>query len=437
MSDKTPEIILESNFASTNEAPVKSRLLIYLLFIMVITFIIWASNSQLDEITRGIGKIVPSSRNQVVQHLEGGIVTEILVRQGDSVEVGQPLLRIENMMWASTLGESKLRVEEMLARQLRLKAEIRGEDFMENTDVASISPELFQREISLLKNNMEYLANQYKIIDEQIIQRKSELTESEIRANNAVKTLEIVNKQISITKPLVDKGVESQTDFLRLERDRINVVDQLETSKASQPRIKASIQELENKKNEIKISFQGRAQKELNELTAQISQITERQNALKDQVQRTLVVSPAKGTVKQMFVNTINGVVRPGMDLIEIVPSDDSLMIEAKIQPSDIAFLHPGQIAKVKVTAYDFSIYGSLDGEVFDISADSLMEPNGIPYFLVRIKTNKAYLGSEEKSLKIMPGMQVSVDILTGKKSVMDYLLKPIFKAKNRALTER
>ncbi|NLM17077.1 MAG: HlyD family type I secretion periplasmic adaptor subunit [Candidatus Riflebacteria bacterium] len=437
MTDKTPESILEANFASVTEAPVKSRLLIYLIFIMVLTFIIWANYSQLDEITRGIGKIIPSSKNQVVQHLEGGIVTEIFVRQGDSVEVGQPLLRIENMMWASTLAESNLRKEELLTRQLRLNAEIRGENFIECTETENISPELMEREISLLKTNMAYIENQYNIIEQQITQRKGELAEAKIRGENAVKTLEILNKQIDMTKPLVEKGVESQTDFLRLERDRVNVTDQLETSKVAKPRIEAAIKELESKKNEIKISFQGRAQKELNELTVQISQITERQNALKDQMQRTLVVSPVKGTVKQMSVNTINGVIRPGMDLVEIVPSDDSLIIEAKMRPSDVAFLHPGQTAKIKVTAYDFSIYGGLDGEVIDISADSLMEPNGMPYFLVRIRPLKNYLGKEDKPLKITPGMIVSVDILTGKKSVMDYLLKPIFKAKNQALTER
>ncbi len=436
MNENNTDFMLEADWVSHPEVIVKSRILIYLLFIMLIIFIVWANYSELDEITRGMGKIVPSSKNQTVQHLEGGIVTEIFVHQGDKVEINQPLVRVENMMSASSLEESKLKIEEMTARKLRLEAESKGENFIDN-NIASISADLFERELSLLKSNIEYIENQYKIIDEQITQKNSELNEVKIKAANAVKSLEIVQKQIDITKPLVDKGVESQTEYLRLERDRINVKDQLETSKAAQPRILAAIKELEGKKQEIKISFQTRAQKELNELSAHISQLIERQTALKDQVQRTLVVSPAKGIVKQMFVNTINGVVRPGMDLFEIVPIEDSLLIEAKIQPSDIAFLHPGQPAKVKVTAYDFSIYGSLEGEVLDISADSLMEPNGMPYFLVRIKTKKTYLGTEEKPLKLVPGMLVSVDILTGKKSVMNYLLKPIFKAKNQALTER
>ncbi|GAB1351736.1 HlyD family type I secretion periplasmic adaptor subunit [Erysipelotrichia bacterium] len=432
-----PLFVAELERAAGPEIPLKSRVVLYLIVLMVVSFIFWARLAELDEITRGIGKIVPSSKVQIVQHLEGGILTEMLVRQGDTVEAGQPLLRIDNKISQSNLGESRLKQEELLARQLRLRAEA-GEGKLEIiAETASLPVALLESEQALLNSNMEYLKNQADIVEDQIAQRRSEVSEAEIRVSNAKKNREFLQKQMDMTKPMVERGIESESDYLRLEREMVSLNDTVETTRASISRISSAIRELQKKKEDLKISFQTRAQKELNEVNAQISQLGEKKTALADQVERTLVTSPARGIVKQMHINTINGVVRPGMDLIEIVPIEDSLLIEAKIQPSDIAFLHPGQKAVVKVTAYDFSIYGGLDGEVLDISADSLLEPNGAPYFLVRIKTLKNFLGSPEKMLKLIPGMQVSVDILTGKKTVMDYLLKPIFKARSAAMTER
>ncbi len=415
----------------------RSRVLLYFICLMVLAFIYWAMHAELDEITRGTGKFVPSSKNQIIQHLEGGIVSEILVSQGDQVEAGQPLLRIDNMFSSSNFGETRLKREELLARKLRLEAET-GKGIIEDTTaVASIPSELLNNEKALLRNNLDYLQNQKLIIDQQISQRGSEITEAEIRIGNARKNKELLQKQIDMTRPLVERGIESQTDFLKLEREMISINDTIESTKAAIPRLRSGVTELQKKNNDLIISFQTRAQKELNEISAMITQMSEKQSALEDQVSRTLVISPVKGIVKQMYVNTKQGVVRPGMDLIEIVPVSESLIAEAKVMPSDIAFLHPGQKAKVKVTAYDFSIYGGLDGELIDISADSLLEPNGMPYFLVRIKTEQNFLGTSEKPLRLVPGMMVSVDILTGKKTVMDYLLKPIFKAQSQALTER
>lgn len=435
--NRREQFIAELQQAARPEVSIKSRILLYLIVLMILLFIFWAWFAELDEITRGAGKIVPSSKVQVVQHLEGGIVTEILVRQGDSVEAGQPLLRIDNKISQSNLGESRLKQEELLARQFRLRAEAGQAKGLLIDETASLPPQLLTNEESLLRSNLEYLQNQLNMVEDQIAQKRSEMTEAEVRLSNARKSRELLQKQMDMTRPMVERGIESEADFLRLEREMVNLNDSVETTRIAIDRISLAVRELHKKKDDLKISFQTRAQKELNEINAQLSQLGEKKTALTDQVERTLVTSPTRGIIKQMHINTINGVVRPGMDLIEIVPLEDSLLIEAKVQPSDIAFLHPGQKAVVKVTAYDFSIYGGLDGEVFDISADSLLEANGMPYFLVRIKTDKNFLGQPEKPLKLISGMQVSVDILTGKKTVMDYLLKPIFKAKYAALTER
>lgn len=427
------------DFSSAGNSTIqnRSRVLLYFIFFMVLAFIYWAEHAELDEITRGNGKIVPSSKNQIIQHLEGGIVSEILVSQGDTVKAGQPLLRIENRLSASSFGETRLKKEELLARKLRLEAEVSLGKIEPVSDMASIPAELLANEEALLNRNLDYLENQKSIIDQQVSQKRSEISEAEIRISNASKNKKLLQSQIDMTQPLVERGIESQTDFLKLEREMISINDTIESTRAALPRLRSGVAELQKKSNDLIISFKTRAQKELNEISAMISQMSEKQSALEDQITRTLVTSPVNGIVKQMHVNTIQGVVRPGMDLLEIVPLNDSLIAEAKVLPSDIAFLHPGQKAKVKVTAYDFSIYGGLDGELIDISADSLLEPNGMPYFLVRIKTEKNYLGTSEMPLRLMPGMMVSVDILTGKKTVMDYLLKPIFKARSTAMTER
>lgn len=432
-----PGYAFDFSSAGSANMQTRSRALLYCIFFMVLAFIYWAMHAELDEITRGNGKIVPSSKNQIIQHLEGGIVSEILVSQGDKVEVGQPLLRIENRLSASSFGETRLKREELVARKLRLEAEVSLGKIKQDYDIASMQAELLANEEALLSKNLDYLENQKSIIDQQLSQKKSEISEAEIRIANASKNKELLQKQIDMTRPLVERGIESQTDFLKLEREMVSINDTIESTRAALPRLRSGVAELQKKSNDLIISFKTRAQKELNEISAMISQMSEKQSALEDQVTRTLVTSPVDGIVKQMHVNTIQGVVRPGMDLLEIVPISGSLIAEAKVLPSDIAFLHPGQKAKVKVTAYDFSIYGGLDGELIDISADSLLEPNGMPYFLVRIKTDKNYLGTSDRPLGLMPGMMVSVDILTGKKTVMDYLLKPIFKARSTAMTER
>lgn len=433
----TPDFIFDIDSPEKIKPTQSSRLIVYFILLVVITFIFWAQNAELDEITRGMGKIVPTSRVQVIQHLEGGIVAEILVKQGEKVEEGQPLLRIDNKMSESNFGESRMKLEELLARKLRLEAEIGSGTMAFSNATTEVPADLLNNEKSLLRKNLDYLENQKQIIVQQVNQRRSEMNEAEIRIGNAQKNRAILQQQLDMIKPLVERGIESQTELMKLEREMISLNDTIESTRASLPGIRAGIEELKNKETDLVISFKTRAQKELNEISVMISQISEKQTVLEDQVSRTLVVSPVRGIIKQMHVNTINGVVKPGMDLFEIVPVEDSLIIEAKIQPSDIAFLYPGQKAIVKVTAYDFSIYGGLEGELIDISADSMIEPNGMPYFLVKIKTRKNYLGSADKPLRITPGMMVSADILTGKKTVMDYLLKPIFKARQNALTER
>ncbi|PID74229.1 MAG: hemolysin secretion protein D, partial [Desulfobacterales bacterium] len=272
---------------------------------------------------------------------------------------------------------------------------------------------------------------------EKIKQKQAQISKFRLQGKHLRKKAGLLKEQIDITKPLVEQQIESRSDFLELKRKQADIQQQLEMASSSIPELLSQIDEMEKKKEELTISFQARAQKELSQALRNRTSLAEKQETFKDQVSRTLVRAPSAGIVKQIHVNTLGQVIKPGMDLVEIVPMEDSLLIEARIRPSDIAFLHPGQKATVKVTAYDFSIYGGLTGRVERISADTLKDERNQTYFLVEILTPKTNLGTSDKPLKIIPGMTVSVDIITGKKTILSYILKPILKAKQNALTER
>lgn len=414
----------------------ESKIIVNVVLLSLVLIILWAKYAKIDQITRGSGKIVTTSKVQVIQNLEGGIISEVLVKTGDLVQKGQPLLKLTNKRFASDYEESVLKLSELKLKASRLKAESGGKlEFA--AELVKLRPDLVESEKNLYKSHMDFLDNQAKIVRHQISQKQSNISDSSSRIKHLNKNKKLLNKQISMTKPLVERGIESKTNFIKLQRELVGINERLESEGYAIKNARGAIRELKSKIDDLKMSFINRAQKELNETISQISQITEKQISLKDQVTRTLVKSPLKGIVKQIFVNTIGGVAKPGMDLIEIVPKEDTLLAEIRVKPSDIAFLHPDQKAIVKCTAYDFSLYGGLKGKITNISADTITDRRGQSYYLVYVKTEKNYLGKADKPMKIIPGMTVSVDILTGKRSILDYLLKPILKTKAKALTER
>ena len=424
--------------AVLQKSPKKSKYILWLIALAFAWLLFWSSQAEIDELTRGEGKIIPFHQLQVVQNLEGGIVSDILVEEGDIVEKGQVILKINNTNFTSSFEESKLRENELKAKFLRLNAEAKGGiDFKyENKDTSDLSTQI-KYEKSLYESNKEQLNSSLDVVKEQIKQKEQELTEIRAKIKREIRTLKLMQDEVNITKPLVKKGLVSEVEYLQLRRQLNGIRGELEASRLVIPRLKSQIKESSNKINEIKLEYKNRAKKELNEVVAEISRIGQANTALSDKVKRTLVRSPVDGTVQQLLINTIGGVVQPGMDLVEIVPTQDNLLVEAKIKPTEIAFLRPQLDAMVKFGAYDFSIYGGLNGKLTHISADTITDEKKENYYLVRIKTDKSYLGTVEKPLPIMVGMTVSVDIITGKKTVLDYILKPILKAKQRALRER
>ncbi len=415
----------------------RSRVIVVSLVVTFLFLVLWAKFATVDEVTRGMGVVIPSGKIQTVQNLEGGIVEELLVKDGDEVVKGQPLIKIKNQGFESVFNESRTTIDGLSLEIARLEAELNETPLVIYPQLAEKNPDIAAIQQDLYQSNIRFLTNQRRILEEKIKQKQAQIAKIRLQMKHLKKKAGLLKQQIDITKPLVEQKIESQSDFLDLRRKQADILEQQEMASSSIPELVSQVSEMRKKKEELTITFKARAQKELSQALKNKASLEEKQETFKDQVSRTLVTAPSAGIVKQIHVNTLGQVIKPGMDLVEIVPLEDNLLIEARIRPSDIAFLHPGQKATVKVTAYDFSIYGGLSGQVERISADTLKDERNQTYFLVEIKTPKTNLGTKEKPLKIIPGMTVSVDIITGKKTILSYILKPLLKAKHNALTER
>ncbi len=414
-----------------------SRIIVISLTVIFVLLIVWAKFATINEVTRGMGVVIPSGKNQTVQNLEGGIVEELLVRDGDQVVKGQPLIKIKNQGFESIFNESKAAIYGLTLEIARLEAELNETALIIDPELEKKIPDIARVQNDLYQSNIRFLVNQRRILEEKIKQKQSQIKKIRLKIKHLNKKAGLLKQQVDITEPLVELKIESQSDFLELKRKQADIIEQKDVAASSIPELESQVAEMRKKKEELGITFRARAQKELTEALRKKASMAEKQQTFKDQVSRTLVTAPSAGIVKQIHVNTLGQVIKPGMDLVEIVPMEDNLLIETRIRPSDIAFLHPGQRATVKVTAYDFSIYGGLSGKVERISADTLKDERNQTFFVVEIVTPKNNLGTKEKPLKIIPGMTVSVDIITGKKTILSYILKPLLKAKQNALTER
>lgn len=437
LSPEDHEFINSLSAAMTEHTPRKMRWALYFWAVTIAIFILWASLTQIDEITRGTGKVVPSGENKVVQNLEGGIVKEIYVKVGDEVKKGQPLLKIDNEKSKAQYGSSTIKRYELEAKIIRLKAEAEGKPFTVPKELSEKMPQLVENERSLYLSKEKEIKAKLQALRAQKKQKEDELQETKDKIVHLIRTNELIDEEVKMMRPMVEQGVKSKVDFMKLQREQSQIKSDLSSAQNAIPRIKAAISEIENNIEEAKTAFENKAKEELNEATAEKLRVQKETQALSDQVHRTIVRSPINGIIQTLFINTIGGVIQPGADLVEIVPTDETLWLEVKIKPSDIAFIYPGQKAIVKITAYDFRIYGSLEGEVVHISADTTKDEKDNVFYIIHVKTKKNYLGSEKKPLKIIPGMTVNVDIMTGKKTIMDYILKPILKAKQYTFTER
>ncbi len=406
--------------------------------LLMVTFVLWAHFTVLDEVTRGMGSVIPSQKVQMIQNLEGGILQEISVQENQIVNKGDILIRIDNALAASQYQDAFTKAAEHEAAILRLNAEIDGKSelvFAEGFKGAD--PQVMRDQQSIFQARQEQLQAELNVLRSQHSQKQQEIAEMQSRKKQLEQGLGLAKQQRDIAKPLVDQGVYPRVEYLALERDISSLQGDIDALRLAIPRIRQAADEASRRIEQRRAEFKAQALDEMNARRGELKSLQQIMSAGEDRVTRTDVRSPVRGTIKQINLNTVGGVVRPGESILEIVPLDDTLLIEARIRPADIAFLHPGQKAMIKITAYDFSIFGGLDGVLEAISADTIEDDNGESFYKVKLRTQKNAIAYRGEELPIMPGMTASIDILTGKKSVLAYLLKPILRAKQNALRER
>lgn len=424
----------EADWARLQQEPLRARKLLRLSAAVLLLLLVWAYFAELDEVTRGEARVVPTSQVQVVQSVDGGVVEALLVKEGQVVEAGQLLMRVDPTRFMSNMQEARVSQLALQAKALRLEALTRGTAFNPPPALVREAPAIVEQESRLYQSRQAEIGAQLYISQAQLSQRQQELNEVMARREQAERSLELITKELNATRPMIASGAVSEVEVLRLERDVARLRGDRDQATAQISRVQSSILEARRKIDEVQLTSRNQMSGELSETMNKLASLSQGGVALEDKVKRADIKSPVRGTVKRLLVNTMGAVVQPGKEVVEVVPLDDALILEVQIFPKDIAFLRPGQLATVKFSAYDFSIYGGLEADVVTIGADSVIDEKGNAFFHVRVRTRKPSLGT---NLPIIPGMVAQVDILTGKKTVLSYLLKPVLRAKANALSER
>ncbi len=426
--------VVDADRARIEQNPIRAQAILYCLVVIVLLLVIWSAFAEIDEVTRGEGKVIPSRQVQIIQSLDGGVVTELLVKEGDTVEPGQLLVRLDDTRFTASFRENQSEFMALSAKAGRLSALAEGKSFEPDAKLLQVIPEVVEREMRLYRFSLDELEAEQNIALQQLRQREQELVEIMARRDQLQEGLRLASRELRLTRPLVRSGAVSEVELLRLERDVNQLKGDLAQAEAQIGRVEAAVEEARNKEDDVKLTFLNNIREQLTDTMTRINSLKESSLGLSDRVAQTEVRSPVRGTVKSLYYNTIGGVVLPGKEIVEVVPLNDTLVLEARIQPKDIAFLRPGQKALVKFTAYDFVVFGGLDAVVEQIGADTVMDDKGNPYYLVRVRTLESSLGEDKP---IIPGMVAEVDILTGKKTILAYLMKPVLRAKQYALSER
>ena len=424
----------DADRALLEQEPLRARGMLYVVAVVLVLLLAWASVAELDQVTRGEGKVIPSQQVQIVQSVDGGVVTEILVKEGGIVQAGELLVRLDATRFTSNLRESRAELFALQAKATRLRAATSNQPFVIDEELEKAIPDVVAQERALYASMREELQAGRMIAEQQLGQREQERAGLIAKRNQISRGLELASQELKVTRPLLKSGSVSEVEIIRLEREVSQLSGERNQVDAQILQVDGSINEAKRKVEEFELNFLNQQREALSEVTSRINSLQEGNLGLSDRVKQTDIRSPVRGTVKRLFQNTIGGVVQPGKEVCEIVPLDDTLLLEARVRPKDIAFLRPGQAALVKFTAYDFVVYGGLDAVVDHIGADTVMDEKGNPFYTVRVRTLESSLGDE---MPIIPGMVAEVDVLTGKKTVLASLLKPILRARQYALTER
>ena len=435
MSDKD---FMEELEAATRMRPTESsHFMLLAVASLVVAFVIWSSTSEIEEITHGGGQVVPTQEIQVVQSLEGGILSELLVREGDKVEKGEILLKVNDVAFASEERGTEALAFSLKAKKARLEAEAQGKKFEVPEEIAQKFPDIARNEEALYRSRQQELENAKSILDNKISSARAGLAEVRAKINRLSESRNLLNQELTLTKEMVAKRAVPKLEEIRLTRELSNISGQIREASEQKTGLEADLRGAEREREDREDKFKSQVLGELNEVESKVSQLDENLTAIGDRVSRREVRSPVDGIVNKIMLKTIGGVIEPAMQLIEVVPLDDDLKIVAKVSPQEIAFLRPGQDVNIKISAYDSQRYGSLKGKVVRIASNSTSDREGNVFFEIEVEANKNYLGTEENPLPVTPGMVAETEIITGTRTILSYLVKPVLRTRDKALTER
>ncbi len=407
---------------------------------LIAAFFIWAAFFHIDEITRGQGTIIPSQKVQVVANLEGGILRQILVKEGDVVEEGQILMKLDDTQAVVKYKGDRKQYFYYLTAAKRLEALLKNIPFVVPSVVQKEAPQIAAEGEKFYNDRVKEIKAATEIADELIIQKQQELLDFKVKHKQAKDELKYATDELNMLEPLANEGLIGKRDMLRLRRDVADIQGRLDSAKVNIPRAEATLKQAKNEKDRQLLRFKNEDSQQLTDIMVKLTEETTDMSVVEDRLKRSEVKAPMKGIVKDIKVDSIGGVVGPGQELVEIVPYEDTLLVDTKISPRDIAFIHNGLKGIIKVSAYDYSIYGGLDGKVVEISVDSVTDTKTQPpetYYRAILKTNTNHLNHAGKEFPIIPGMTAEVDIITGERTILTYLLKPIIRGLQRSLSER
>ncbi len=425
----------DADWARLQQDPMRARALLYLVLCAVAALVVWAYFASIDEVTRGVGRVIPSSQLQKVQSFDGGVVQEILVREGQFVDAGQVLMRIDPTRFVAHFRENRAQALALRARAERLRALVTDTAFDPDETLRTEAPEIVAQERAVYESRREEMREQESILRDRIRQREEELNEAEARRDTAQREANMASQELNLTRPLLQSGAVSEVDILRLEREVSRATGERNQAAAAVARLEAAVEEARTQLRELGAERRSEWRNDLAQTLGDLSALDESSAGLQDRVRLAEVRSPVDGVVQRLGITTLGGVVQPGQEVVDIVPSGDQLLVEARIAPQDIAFLRPGQPATIKLTAYDFAIFGGLEAELDHISADTITDDKDNTFYLVRVRTLEGEgLGSD---IQVIPGMTAQVDIMTGKRTVMQFMLKPVLRAWSDSMGER
>ena len=413
------------------------RVGMWVISILIFILIGWSFFAKLDEVAIAIGEVVPQDQLKVVQHLEGGVVEEILVREGDPVQAGDLLVRLKLGASAVNMSEIEAAIDGFQLTRMRLEAEAQRREPEFDPEMVARRSDLAESELAIYEARLDELARRTAVTKERIRQRRLEYDELIAHRDALQRDFGLGQERLQMSSELVEEGLTPRMEHVSLQAEISKMEGELDVMKASLPRASAAIKEAEAELAEEREAYTRRAIEELGEVRRRINTLAETLNTASDQDKRTDVRAPIDGVVKTLRFNTIGGVVQPGEAILDIVPKSDQLVVRAKLDPKDRGYVIEGLPARVKVSTFDYARYGDLDGKVELIAASTDMTQDGVPYYNVVVRTEKTYLGDEAGQYEIQPGMQATVDIHTGKRTVMDFLIRPVLKLRHEAFRER